>query len=237
MFLDVNLAAGSPTPPPRNARSLEWATALVESARPDLSPDSPEYQSAIILLLSADIGLNVDRMVLRAKLPREFVARCLRRLSDNACWVDGEMRTSWDDPPTCRNFWLDVEVALGRQLRRINAAGDPEWADIRGWVKDFNYKGMQGAKTPVTNDYYEITPHDPELVAPAEDPEPVPEPATGINPSFLWPGRLVPRPITDTAKWLGGSDDVGDSSEETEEGASASGSMLVDAWSGAGWLR
>ncbi|HET7273974.1 MAG TPA: hypothetical protein VFI91_02275 [Longimicrobiaceae bacterium] len=239
MFIDVNLATPTVSPP-HKARSLEAARALIERARPDLSVESPEYQGALVLLHTRDIGLNVHRMAMRTKLPREFVARCLRRLADNACWVDGEMRISWcDDPTTCRSFWLDVEVALGRRLRRINDAGKPEWAEIGGWVKDFNYKGRQEVRAEVTNDYIEIAPHDPEPVVPQEEPEAPAGPSPNPNavPTRLWAGRLAPPALPQQPKWLGSAEDSGDSDADSAEDSTTDGSMLVDSWTGAGWLK
>lgn len=200
--------------PPVRAHSppaVSELRALVRSARPDLSDDSPESRGAVLLLMIPDTGPNVDRLALRTGFSRAFVAQCLRRLIDNALWFDGEL------PPYLRadavsgpELWLDVEVALGRRLRRVGEDGRPEWARAGDWVKDFEYAGREPSATPVHTAYREIAPHDPEPVAPEPEDEadPAEEPETGQTDASPGPPS-----------------------------AARSTGLLVESWARAEWLR
>ena len=207
---------------------LAAARSAVARARPVLAPDSDEYGAALLLLLSRDSGFNVDRLTGRSRLPREFVARCLRRLADNGWWVDGAVRCDWEaEGATADHFWLDVEVALGRRLRRVTEAGDLEWAPPHeGWVKEFEY-ASKDADPAIYNQYRNLARYDPEPVwvpgsevveAPLPAPSPrsalVARPAVGAIPPVFrpleskpprTPGRPVPVLIDawGNADWLG----------------------------------
>lgn len=127
----------------------------VERARPDLDQDSPEFRAAVLLLLASEIGFNVDRIVSRTLYPRDFVARCLRRLVDNGVRVDGHLFTTWSGENIATDdFWLDVQVALGRSLRRIGPRGTPEWAPVGDWVKDFDFRVRGDGPATTANEYH-----------------------------------------------------------------------------------
>jgi hypothetical protein len=135
--------------------------AEIEAARPALDRESDEFRAAVLLLLSADTGLNVDRLAMRTRYPRESVSRCLRRLSDNALWMDGESTRTWsEDRARSEQFWWDVDVALGRRLRRVDPSSGVEWAPINGWSKDYEYTSRQPDTQPVHNEYRSMPVHD-----------------------------------------------------------------------------
>jgi hypothetical protein len=197
-------AAPSFAPPPT-------PDAIIALARAELARDCPEYQGANLLLHARETGPNVDRLARRTGYRREFVAQCLRRLVDNSCWVDGELRANWaaDAAVYSAQFWLDVDVALGRCLKRINADGKPEWSPAGGdWVKDFNYRGATVADTSVHNEYYAITPYNPAPVDPVEveiDPEPTPlrvEAPVVVTPPMREPPPVA-EPVLMMADWAG----------------------------------
>src|SRR5687768_6959440 len=101
----------------RQAR-LSATRSDIHRARPDLTDESPELRAAVLLLLAGEIGFNVDRLVMRTRYPREFVARCTRRLVDNGVWTAGTLLAEWSSTPVdAPSFWWDVDVALGRRLR------------------------------------------------------------------------------------------------------------------------
>jgi hypothetical protein len=154
-------------PAPVRLSGREIVERLV-GARPDLSPHSPDWQAAVLLLHASSVGLNVDRLVLRTGFPREFVARSLRRLVDNSCWIDGELQAKWTlNDLRSGDFWMDVGVALGHCLRRLDERGKPEWAPVGGaWVKEFNYRSAGRPEDPIHNRYLAIAPADPDVETP-----------------------------------------------------------------------
>jgi hypothetical protein len=156
----------------------------IQRARPALPEDSDEYRTAVLLLLVAETGLNVDRLAMRARYPREFVSRCVRRLADNALWVDGALACTWGaDRARSQEFWWDVEVALGRQLRRVGADGRPEWGSVDGWFKDFEYTSRHADEKAVYNEYRYIAAHDPDPFSPvaSSDEDGIPEATRGSD--------------------------------------------------------
>lgn len=181
--------------------SGQETAARIALARPDLTSDSPWWQGAVLLLHASSFGLNVDRVVRRTGYSRDFVARCFRRLVDNACWIDGELRANWSvDFLGSEAFWHDVNVALGNSLRRINDQGEPEWAPVGGWVKEFNYRGAARPEEPIHNEYHRIEPYNPDPDGASELPAVVAELApTSILP-FPSPTRhLDAEPVVLTA--------------------------------------
>jgi hypothetical protein len=136
---------------------------LILRNRTELAPEVPESQGALLLIHAREVGPNVDRLTARTGLSRDFVARALRRLVDNSCWADGKLVENWSaEPLECPAFWRDVDVALGRKLRRLTPEMEPEWAEVREWVKDFNYRGSGSTADALPNEYYAIAKHDPE---------------------------------------------------------------------------
>ncbi len=196
---------------PREEPARATATERVARARPDLDADQPEFQAAVLLLLTAEIGYNVDRIMARTRYPREFVARCLRRLVDNGVQIDARLATRWSNEYLAmKEFWLDVEVALGRYLRRTGADGRPEWAPAGEWVKNFDFRRGE-SDTAAANEYHRIEPYDPEPSAPdAEVAEPAPPaPTRPATPRVDVPPRPSPSPSAPLVEswrgtnWLG----------------------------------
>lgn len=222
---------------PRGPARLPELRAEVERARPDLPEGSAEFRAAVLLLLVCDGGFNVDRLAARTRFPREFVARCLRRLTDNGLWADGALWLAWrEEGARSQAFWWDVDVALGRRLRRTTEDGTPEWAPLDGWVKEFEYSGRAAPTQPVFNEYRYIAPHDPEPVAPSEadEEEGAPEGASEPGPAPLPPGsprrEILQLPVS--VDWLGQRE----RDRPRVEPTSSRGALLVDAWSATEWL-
>nr|MBA2671058.1 hypothetical protein [Gemmatimonadota bacterium] len=104
---------------------------MISEPRPELARESAEFRGGLLLLLIDAYGSNVDRLVRRSGLPREFVARGVRRLIDNGWMTQGDAASRWcENPPECRHFWLDVEVLLGLSHRRVSDTGETEWAPV-----------------------------------------------------------------------------------------------------------
>jgi hypothetical protein len=147
--------------PPRT--SLHDHQALIRECRPELPADTPEFQGALLLLLIDTYGMNVERLVRRSGLPRDFVARGVRRLIDNGWMVPSGDALRWCEiPPACRHFWLDVDVLLGLAQRRVSETGEPEWARAGEWVKDYEYQGSRADPVSIHNEYRKIVLHDPQ---------------------------------------------------------------------------
>ena len=141
------------------------ARSEVECSGSGLDPESPVYRAAVLLLVVQESGFNVDRLSRATGFSREFVARCLRHLVDNGWWVDGTSTCDWRrERATSEHFWWDVDVALGRRLRRVSAAGEPQWAEPSGWVKEFEYAARTSDTNLVYNAYRHIPPHNPSAV-------------------------------------------------------------------------
>ncbi len=212
---------------------------LIGRTRPDLPADAPERQGAVLLLLIPAVGLNVDRLVLRTGFPRGFVAQCLRRLVDNAWWTDGEPPVNGcADPLSCPSFWLDVEVALGRRVRRLNEEGRPEWARAGEWVKEFEYVRPQAVENAVHTDYRKIAPYDPEPI-PSSDTDSRPgeaevEPETG--PPASRPEVRAQLSSKETPP-PGSSGNGSAAGVARKPAATRPADLLLDAWAGAEWLR
>ncbi|CAN5653311.1 hypothetical protein BH23GEM6_BH23GEM6_11860 [soil metagenome] len=236
----------SPTDQPGGIRKklAEFQT-MIEVNRPGLSSESPEFRGALLLLMIDEIGANVARLVRRSGLPREFVARGVRRLVDNGWTADARTASGWPEhPPACEPFWRDVQVLLGLSHRRITGEGRVEWAPVGEWVKDYDYQGARTGDLAIHNEYRKVTLHDPEpqfardsedgsagnisSVPPADDEltvavpisreEPADSPIfLGGTPTELLGGTNSPR----TGKKPPVANDAG---------------LLVDEWGGANWL-
>jgi hypothetical protein len=227
--------------PPATSRrpSASELRERIARARPGLSAEAPEHQAAMVLLLLPSTGQNVDRLVLRTGCPRPFVAQCLRRLFDNAWWTAGGGHTSWCvDALACEHFWSDVDVALGRRLRRVGEAGRPEWAAVGGWVKEFEYRSARLEEGSNHNEYREIAPHNPEpVLVEEEDAETEPEPVAFAE--IRTPPRRAVAPLAAAlvdspraAGWLGTPTPV---PGEAAKPAAPLG-LLVEGWAEANWL-
>lgn len=239
----------SASPPSR--KPLAHYQEMIRDSRPELSEDSAEFRGALLLLLFDAVGTNVDRLVRRSGLPREFVARGVRRLIDNG-WLaqqEANSETRWcERPPSCRHFWLDVEVLLGLSHRRITETGEAEWAPVGEWVKDYDYQGARSGAAGIHNQYRKVTLHDPEPVLSSEsdDEESAPElpEAAKKNPDFGG-AEAQPREAASDSDFLGSvpegellGTDAGEEEDRTsrDEPARNDADLLVSDWSGANWL-
>jgi hypothetical protein len=124
---------------------------------------------------------------------------------DNGVQLDARLATRWwKDYMATKEFWLDVEVALGRYLRRTGADGRPEWAPAGEWVKNFDYR--RGEPEPATvNEYHRIEPYDPEPVA-AEEAEAIPERPPAEPPIRIPLHQNPAAPLVESwrgTRWLG----------------------------------
>jgi len=227
-------ASETPPAPHRPVRAAD-ALAQVQRVRPGLAPDSADCRAAVVLLLVPGVGFNVERLVMRTGYPRGFVSLVLRRLADNAFWLDGQVQADWvgvgADAPS---FWLDVDVALGKRLRRVSESGAPEWAPVGEWVTDFEYRGEASLSGPVCNAYRAAPEYAPEAVAPLAEEEPA-----------LAYEAPAPEEEDEEIDDLDG-DEEGKDEEEREEAEpaaeqaqpapAAAPGMLLGEWASANWL-
>jgi hypothetical protein len=146
-----------------------------------LDPDSSTYRTAILLLRACEVGQGVHKLARVTGYPREFVARCARRLVDNGVWRDGETVSPWTiSEVEDAAFWADVGVAEGRLYRRTSPEGGLEWARPGEWWKEMQYTVSAGyapatryreASQPVPGDDSPRLFHEaePEWAAPPEE--------------------------------------------------------------------
>ena len=147
--------------------SLADVRQRVEILDPAAEPSSSRFRTALVLLAAVELGQNVDRLSRFARLERPFVAKCARRLVDNGVWQGGETvgAWTWDLQASRREFWNDVGVAEGKLCRRINDAGEMEWAAAGEWTKHYEYVESQ-ERADLSVRYYERAFHDPAPAAP-----------------------------------------------------------------------
>lgn len=223
-------------PPSGNVR-FAGAFAQVQRVRPGLAADSPECRAGVVLLLAREAGFNVDRLVLRTGYPRSFVSLVVRRLADNAFWLGGEFRCDWSaQGAAAPNFWLDVDVALGRRLRRV--AGESfEWAPLGEWVKEFEYRSAESALSgPICNAYRAAPEHPVYEAVPLS--EAAPEPLRLVDE---FGAEAYEEEDEDEAE---DADDEALEEDEAEEEAAAPAprapvaahGMLLGDWASANWL-
>ncbi len=232
---------------------LSDCEALIRRFRPELAANSDEFRGAVLLLLADVYGTNVDRLVRRSGLPRDFVARGIRRLIDNGWMTQPATLPRWcPTPPDCQHFWLDVEVLIGLSHRRLSDDGRPEWARVGKWVKDFEYQGARSERVAIHNEYRTIELHDPEpdLSTEDDDVELAAVAAPGPDHSFTVPEPRAreaserPRPSAGPAQagFLGsvpadqmlGSEAASGTPATSQRGNDAG--LLVGDWSSANWL-
>jgi hypothetical protein len=217
---------------PNGPTLLQRAEAEVERARPGLAAGSEERRAAVLLLLAREGRLNIERLVARTRYPRDFVARCVRRLVDNGWLGGGGVRCEWvADGAASRAFWADVDVALGRMLRRTGEDGRLEWAPVGGWVKHFEYSAPPAREGEVGNHYREIPAYDPEPEAPLADAPETPA-ADPVGPARERPRPRIAPPTAQLPRVRRPELDRPAASLP----ASPPGGMLVDGWGKAEWL-
>lgn len=165
-------------------RPADWARLRITHIRPELSPDSPTFAAAVILLCAEDAGCNIERLARRTGIPRQQISACARRLFDNGVWVDGRAEYAWKDPRETE-FWNDVAVAEGRFCRRRDELGRMEWAEAGAWRKAYDYVRAGTSLNGTAVLYLTDEP------APA----PQPEPEMVARPAVTAPSRVrAPRP-------------------------------------------
>jgi hypothetical protein len=224
-------------------RRISEYAAMIRECRPELAPESAEFRGGLLLLLVDSYGPNVDRLVRRSGLPREFVARGVRRLIDNGWMTQGDAPARWSEtPPACRPFWLDVEVLLGLSHRRVSDTGETEWAPVGQWVKDFEYQGARAENNALHNEYRKIEFHDPEPDFETGDGA-VAETPVPADPEFvvLEARKRQPQATPEFLGRVAADDLLGGGKEVTSSTAQSSRApdkpqILVDDWSGANWL-
>jgi hypothetical protein len=166
MSPDTMLSRAPVSPPPDHRRTsapdLEGMRWSIRIARPELAEESPGFQTALLLLLGREMGHNVDRLARVSGFPRDFVAKCTRRLFDNGVWQDGRTVCDWSEDEA--SFWADVEVAEGKLYRRVAADGTHEWAPVGQWWKCYDFVSKVG-DAGSTVSYHAATHADPEPAA------------------------------------------------------------------------
>jgi hypothetical protein len=227
-------------------RRISEYAAMIRECRPELAPESAEFRGGLLLLLVDSYGPNVDRLVRRSGLPREFVARGVRRLIDNGWMTQGDAPARWSEtPPACRPFWLDVEVLLGLSHRRVSDTGETEWAPVGQWVKDFEYQGARAENNALHNEYRKIELHDPEpdFEGPEGNGGEMSAAATPSDAEFtVAEARDRQHPVASeflgsvSADDLLGGNESADASPGRPSGAPSQPQALVEDWSGANWL-
>jgi len=218
---------------------------MIEVNRPGLSPEGSEFRGALLLLMVHEIGANVARLVRRSGLPREFVARGVRRLVDNGWTADARTPSNWpEEPPSCEPFWRDVQVLLGLSHRRVTEEGQIEWAPVGEWVKDYDYQGARSGELAIHNEYRKVVLHDPEPVLVDSDDgsstgDASQQPRADDELTVAVPtSREAP---LDAPVFLGGSpSDLLGATNPPKPGkksaAANDAALLVEDWSGANWL-
>jgi hypothetical protein len=200
-------------------------------ARPALGEGSPTFMSAMLLLLGREIGPNIDRLSRLTGYPRDFVAKCARRLYDNGVWEDGRTVCEWstqDDP----SFWADVEVAEGKLYRQSSETGC-EWAPIGQWRKSYDFVDRSAAAR-TTSSYHcaRVPPAEEDDLAPAvvevEDP---PVCLVWEDAADSWEGdQLLAAVAEDWAR-------TGRYSKEPTPASEQSGAPAVELFPDAVWLQ
>lgn len=120
--------------------SLRAIRERVLSSRPELESNGATLAAAVVLLAAKETGFNIDRLARVTRVPRGRVARMIRRLFDNGVLQGGEMVCCWGDAPELDStFWSDVAVMEGQACRRVNEAGEVEWAPPGFWRKEYGF--------------------------------------------------------------------------------------------------
>lgn len=204
------------TPYRRSMIQLSTAQARLRAMDPTLSPDSPRHMAGILLLALQEAPPKVDLLAARLRLPREFVAKCLRRCIDNGVVQNGSLISGWSGEAWSEDaFWADVNVALGKWWRRQDGSGRLEWIEAGGWQKPYEYVDRGGEVRNGTG-YLSDGEAQPQMNL---------DPLT-VNSDSLWMGSLsgeaetfVPAAEAEAGfpepEWVGGFD--GEDAHESEE--------------------
>lgn len=113
----------------------------VREMNPSLGRECPSYQAAVLLLSLTSLPPQIDHLSHWLSIPREFVARCIRRLVDNGVLSSEGLIGGWTGEAMVEEaFWADVNVANGMWLRRHDSRGSLEWIEAGGgWQKPYDY--------------------------------------------------------------------------------------------------
>ena len=84
---------------------------------PKTKPGSDAFKVAQLLLASAHVGANRDRLHKLTGIPRGFIYRVERRLRASDVWRGNRVECEWMSKDGGVAFWLDVSVGMG-WLRR-----------------------------------------------------------------------------------------------------------------------
>ncbi|CAN5852608.1 hypothetical protein BH23GEM5_BH23GEM5_20890 [soil metagenome] len=126
--------------PPSSRRSVAVLRRRVHELDPTLPASSRSFHAAVLLLAAEQGGQNIEWLARFTGYPREFVAKCARRLYDNGVWRSGATVSRWTGNHLDSNaFWADVGVAEGKTCRRIGESGDIEWARAGLWTKSYDF--------------------------------------------------------------------------------------------------
>ena len=143
--------------------SLAGNTTRIARLRAELDPESASYRTALLLVTACEVGHAVHKLALVTGFPREFVARCARRLVDNGVWQDGVTVSPWTTSDSeDAAFWADVGVAEGKLYRRVTTEGHLEWAPPGQWWKEVHYVATAGQYGSPTRYYAPSLPATPD---------------------------------------------------------------------------
>ncbi len=193
---------------------------------------SDAYQVALILVASVELGHNVERLARRTGSPRPLVSKAARRFIDNGVWSEGRTVGQWiADPAAHDAFQRDVEVGLGKLLRRVGPSGRMEWAEPGNWTKSFDPDAQ--TESPAAT-YVDAPPQPAEPIALAEEleadqPAAPPAPARTETRSTATP---PPAEAADDASPAQEPDDSDPPDEDQEPAPS-----LDEVFAGTVWLR
>lgn len=94
--------------------TFETVKADLKRMDPKLSETDESYQIAAVLLASAALGPDADRIAKFTGYSRDWVRKLSTRLRGQGIWKGGRVYAEWQDPENGgAAFWLDVCVGRG----------------------------------------------------------------------------------------------------------------------------
>lgn len=94
---------------------------IVKKLDPKIKEDDSAFKAAMVLVASAQVGPNTDKVARRAKLPRALVRKYGKRLRHQGIWRGRKIACEWFDKTSGGTaFWCDVCVAEGL-MNRVSA--------------------------------------------------------------------------------------------------------------------
>lgn len=116
----------SSQPDPRAAENVVGrARECLAALDPALDPRSQRGKMALLLIVAATAGCNIDRLSRLTGIEREAAAKFSRRLFDAGV----EPRNFGADH---EGFWDTVSVAEGKYVRRVQLESEREWPGVEG---------------------------------------------------------------------------------------------------------